>query len=166
MPIKIKGNIKKFAALNLAENAKKHYLRIVDKFIKEEVVSVIESGRSPAEKGGMDPANTGGSLRYEKYSESYKGAFGKGDLKQKKQRPINLTVTGKMLNSIKSRRTAQYVRVWFTDSKAKYHDKLGAGKSKVIRRLVPNPKRGEDFNPGIKRRLVNALKQAIKLSKK
>ena len=91
-------------------------------------------------------------------------AMGKGNLKNKKKTPRNLKLTGRMLRSIKSRKFKDYVRVWFTDSKAKYHDKLGAGKSKVIRRMMP--RNGEQFNAGIRRRIANALLKAIKLSKK
>lgn len=134
--------------------------------MKDEIVSSIQRGVSPVDKGGIEPKNTGGGVRYKKYSDSYIDAMKKGVYDGKKQSPRNLTLTGKMLRSIKSRKTKDYVRIWFSDSKAKYHDKLGAGKSKVIRRMIPNPKNGEAFNAGIRRRIVNALENAIKLAKK
>lgn len=166
MPIKFKGNIKKLAALTMAEKAKKHYFRFVKRFIKDEIVKSILAGKSPVAKGGTDPKGSSGKLRYKEYSDSYKKQMGKGKLGQKKQSPRNLKVTGKMLKSIKVRKLSDGVRVWFSDEKAKYHDKLGAGKSKILRRMLPNAKKGEDFNAGIRKRLVNALKNAIKLSKK
>lgn len=155
MPIKIKRSQRKLIALTLAEKAKPIFFRLLNKFIKEEVINSITSGRSPV--GGT-------RARYDKYSTSYVEAMGSGELKQKKQRPVNLTLTGKMLKSIKSKKYKDYVRVWFEDEKAKYHDKLGAGKSKVIRRMMPHT--GEQFNAGIRRRIANALREAIKLSKK
>jgi len=79
----------------------------------------------------------------------------------KKLRPVNLKVSGKMLKSLKSKITKnEKVTVWFTDEKAKYHDKEGAGKSKVLRRLLP---RGvEEFNRAIQRKIIDAAGEAVK----
>lgn len=167
MPVKIKRSQRKLIALTLSERAKPKFFRLVDKFIKEEMIKSIESGRSPVQKGGLEPKGSSGKLRFQQYSDSYKEAIKSGRAKNKKNiRPVNLKATGKMLRSIKSRKTKDFIRVWFTDEKAKYHDKQGAGKSKTIRRMAPNPKKGEKFNAGIQRRIVNALKNAIKLTKK
>lgn len=163
MPIKIKKRLK---ALALTERAKPVFFRLLDKFIKDEIIASIKRGVSPVNKGGIDPKNTGGKARYQKYSDSYIKAMGSGDLANKKQSPRNLELTGKMLRSIKSKRFPNYLRVWFTDSKAKYHNKLGAGKSQVIRRMIPDSSKGEDFNAGIRRKIVNALSGAIKLINK
>ena len=166
MPIKIKRSQKRLIALTLTERAKPIFFRLLDKFIKDEILASIRRGVSPVNKGGSDPKNTGGKARFQKYSTSYVKAMGSGDLSNKKQSPRNLELTGRMLKSIKSRKFKNYLRVWFTDAKAKYHNNLGAGKSKVIRRMTPNPKAGEEFNAGIRRKIVNALAGAIKLSKK
>ena len=166
MPVTIKKTRKRLVALTFMEKAKPRFYRIINKFIKEEVLKSIQSGRSPVHKGGTDPRGTSGSLRYAPYSDSYKKAIKKGRIKNKTQSPRNLTASGKMLRSIKSKKFKNFVRVWFTDSKAKYHDRLGAGKAKTIRRMAPRPKSGEQFNAGIRKRIVNALKNAIKLSKK
>lgn len=166
MPIKIKRSQKRLIALTLTERAKPIFFRLLDKFIKDEILASIRRGVSPVNKGGINPNNTGGKARYQKYSSSYVKAMGSGELSSKKQSPRNLELTGKMLKSIKSKRFTNYIRVWFADKKAKYHNNQGAGKSKVIRRMVPNPAKGEDFNAGIRRKIVNALTGAIKLSKK
>ena len=166
MPIKIKRSQRRLIALTLTERAKPIFIRLLDKFIKDEIIASIKRGVSPVNRGGLNPKNTGGKARFQKYSSSYVKAMGSGKLKEKKQSPRNLELTGKMLKSIKSKKFRNYLRVWFTDAKAKYHNNLGAGKSKVIRRMTPDPKIGEDFNAGIKRKIVNALAGAIKLSKK
>jgi len=166
MPVKIKRSQRRLIALTLTERAKPIFIRLLNKFMKEEVLKAIKGGRSPVEKGGKSPAGTSGKLRYEPYSESYQAQIKSGRVKNKRVSPRNLTHTGKMLKSIKSKKFRNFLRVWFTDPKAKYHDKLGAGKSKVIRRMAPKPKDGENFNAGIRKRIVNALKNAVKLSKK
>lgn len=166
MPVKIKRSQKRLIALTLTERVKPQYFRLVKKFIKDEVISSIESGRSPVEKGGKNPQGTSGRLRYEQYSDSYKTAISKGRVKNKKQRPVNLKLTGKLLNSIKVKVYSDAVRVWFSDKKAKFHDEMGAGKSKVLRRLLPRGDNKEQFNAGIRKRMLNAMLAAIKLAKK
>ena len=153
MPVKIK---KRLRALTAMERVKPTYFRLVRKFIVDEILGSIRSGRSPV--GGKE----GG--RFKKYSDSYIDAMGKGKLSSKKKRPVNLELTGKMLKSIKVKQYRDFVRVWFTDGKAKYHDKLGAGKSKTKRRLTPDPKKGENFNAGIRRRLKNTLEKAMNIA--
>ena len=161
MPIKFTKDIKKLRALTFAERAKPRFFRFVNKFIKGEIISSLERGVSPVKKGGKDGSS--GKLRYQKYSDSYKDAMGTGKLKGKKERPVNLKHTGALHKSIKAKVTANAVRVWFTDFKAKYHNSEGAGKSKIKRRLVP--KTGEQWNSGIARKIAKALSNAIKLTK-
>jgi len=69
--------------------------------------------------------------RFKNYTKEY------GELKGKKS-PVDMTVTGDMLDSIniESKNEGKTLLIKFTDEKAKYHDKLGAGKSKIIRRLL------------------------------
>jgi len=164
LPIKIKRSQKRLIALTLTERAKPKFFRILKKFIKDEIIKSIESGRSPVNKGGTKPSGTSGKLRYEKYSESYMDNMGRGDLSGKKKRPVNLSVTGKMLRSLKVKINRDNVFMWFSDSKAKYHERLGAGKKQVLRRMLPHD--GEDFNAGIRKRIANALIKAIQLTKK
>jgi hypothetical protein len=152
VPIKIFSNINDIRRNLISKKIKQFYLKEVNDFIKDEVLRSIESGRSPVD---VKP------LRYDKYSPSYTDQIKKKQLGDKKQRPINLKLSGTMLRSIKSRLTINYVRVWFSDAKAKYHDKLGAGKSKVVRRMIPDPEKGENFNAGIRRRLKKAMQDAV-----
>lgn len=166
MPAKIKFSRpqKRFIALSLSERAKPIFHRLVKKFIKEVIRDSIESGRSPVNKGGVKPKGSSGKLRYKEYSTSYKDAMGTGKLKNKKKRPVNLTVTGKMLNSLKAKVGKDAVTVWFSSPIAKYHNDLGASKKKVIRRMLPMG--DEEFNAGIRKRLLKALENAIKIVKK
>jgi len=164
MPVKIKRSQKRLIALTITERAKPKFFRILKKFIKSEIIKAIESGRSPVNKGGTDPSGTSGKLRFEKYSDSYSDQLGRGKLKSKGKRPVNLTVSGKMLRSLKSRITKNSINLWFSNPIAKYHDRLGAGKKGVLRRMLPHD--GEEFNAGIRKRIANALIKAIQLSKK
>jgi hypothetical protein len=93
--------------------------------LKTEIVATIQKGLSPVQGRG----------RYTGYSESYKSQMGRGRYKTKRRRPVNLTLTGKMLRSIKSRQTNKGETIWFSDEKAAYHQ-LGT-KYIPIRRLLP-----------------------------
>lgn len=120
--------------------------------IKPMIVEMIVKGQSPVQGQG----------RYKDYSQSYKKQIAGKKYKSlgKKLRPINLTLTGEMLRSIKSRPIINGIAVWFTDKKAKYHDKLGAGKSKVIRKMLPNDQ-GQKFSNVIGKRLREILSNEL-----
>ena len=153
---------KRLKALQFSELAKPRFFRMVNGFVKDLIVSTIKKGISPVNQKTAIEKNTGGKSRYQKYSESYTNQMGKGSgaLKSKKQTPRNLELTGKMLKSIKSRKFKNYLKVWFSDKKANYHNDEGAGKSKVIRRMLP--KDGEEFSRSIQNKIVEALGEAIK----
>jgi hypothetical protein len=106
MPAKIR---KRLMGLQFSELAKPRFFRMVDKFIKELIVSTIKKGISPVNQKTAIEKNTGGKSRYQEYSESYINQMGKGSgaLKNKKRTPRNLELTGKMLNSIKSMKTQE-----------------------------------------------------------
>lgn len=159
MPAKIKKRLK---ALQFAELAKPKFFKKVNNFITRLIVATIKKGISPVNQKSAEPKNTGGKSRYQKYSESYikQMGTGSGALQSKKQTPRNLELTGKMLKSIRTRKAKNYVRVWFSDEKAKYHNEEGAGKSKVIRRMLP--KDNEEFSRNIQNKIVEALGEAIK----
>jgi len=116
--------------------------------IKPMIVEMIVKGQSPVVGQG----------RYKNYSASYKKQIAGKKYKSlgKKLRPVNLTLTGEMLRSIKSRPIINGIAVWFSDRKAKYHDKLGAGKSKVIRKMLPNEE-GQKFSNVINKKLREIL---------
>ena len=161
MPVKITKRLK---ALAFTEKAKPLFFRFVNGYIKDKIRSFIEKGISPVSMKDAKIKNTGGKNRYEKYSDSYIKGMGKGKLKQKKQSPRNLKLTGKMLNSLKTRLTGKGLTIWFSDEKAKYHNDLGAGKSKVIRRILPRD--GESWARAIDKEIVKSLSKAIKKTTK
>ena len=160
MSVRIK---KRFTALKLAERAKPRFFKIVSRVIKDRITSFLEKGISPVNQRSAKLKNTGGKNRFIDYSDSYKDTIESGRLEGKRKRPVNLKVSGKLHRSIKVRRGKDSVSVWFTDTKAKYHDSLGAGKSKIIRRLLP--KTGERWATAIEKTIVSALEKAIRLSK-
>jgi hypothetical protein len=79
----------------------------------------------------------------------------------KKKSPVNLYATGEMMDSMYIRKDTRNQVAWlgFKDKKAIYHNDLGAGKSRVIRRLLPT-NAGEKFIPNIDK----TLKDLVKLS--
>ena len=119
--------------------------------LKEDIVATIKRGNSPVKA----------QKRYVKYSESYTAAINRGayTVFNKKLRPINLTLSGKMLRAIKGRVTDKGIAIWFASPIAKYHDDLGAGKAKTVRRMLP--KEGEDFKAAVKERAAEIIGKAF-----
>lgn len=156
----------------------KEFSKKIYEFIDKEILVLIGKGISPVEGKG----------RYVEYSDSYKKqirgssnelrriASGRGgsvdvkgnDLfKGKRIRPVNLKLSGGMLNSIFKKKTLKSVIVGFKSKLATIHDQLGAGKSRVIRRILPNPQDDESFSRAINIRIRDALKQSVqKVTKK
>lgn len=163
MPAKIKKRLK---ALSFSEQAKPRFFKIIDKIIPKMIVDYIQKGISPVKMKSAKIQNTGNKNRFIEYSELYKSGMGKGksDMRAKRQRPVNLTLTGKMLKSIKSMKKKNSVKIWFSDKKAVYHNDEGAGKAGVIRRMLP--REGEQWAVKIERKIVEALEKAIRLSKR
>lgn len=160
MPAKIKSPLLKATSILDLPEISRQFAKNAEKPMKGGIVAEILKGKTVVSQRKADPKNTGGKLRFQKYSESYKEKFGKGEYTEKRERPVNLWLTGKMLRSMKSRVSNGVLTLWFSDEKAKYHNKEGAGKSKVIRRILPQE--GEDFTPILKRRLINILEKAIR----
>ena len=104
------------------------------KIIEQEIVKQIKSGNSPVK----------GFKKYQKYSKNYKIG---------RKRPVNLTVTGKMLKSliVRSRKTGR-INIFFKSKIAKYHDDEG----RVLRRMLPW-QNGEEF----KATIMNKIKKRI-----
>ena len=111
--------------------------------IADVIVEQIISGISPVK----------GKNRFKKYSKSYAKVKGR-------EAPVDMLDTGNMLNSLKvvqKRGLPATIEIIFKDIVATYHNDLGAGKSKVIRRLLPN-RSGEEFKKTIQNK-INALAQ-------
>jgi hypothetical protein len=139
----------------------KQYKKLAQKrvppVLKSEIVSEIKKGRSPVKGQG----------RLVGYSDSYLKAIASGRYTNfgKQKRPVNMTLSGKMLKSIFTRFTKRGIEVGFDDPLADIHNSQGAGKSKVIRRLLPTEK-GEKFKSSITLRirevLTNVMKDVLK----
>jgi hypothetical protein len=92
------------------------------------IKDTITSGKSPV-----------AGYKFVQYSSSYADRFKGGARK-----PVNMTLTGEMLKSMKVVKTRSSFAVVIDSEIADYHNRLGAGKKKVIRRLLPT-NRGERF---------------------
>ena len=152
--------VKKIVSENI-ETYKAKGAPIVERVLKKEIIDAIKSGKSPVKGGG---GQTGSGVRFVGYSETYKDQIKKSKkIKKygKRLRPINLLLSGKMLKSVKSKhRRDGLVSIWFTDKKAKYHNEMGAGKSKVIRRMLPID--NQEFSLTISRKLKKLIERVIK----
>jgi len=145
MPVRVKSKIN-FKAIE-TEYIKQIQKAFPFKGIKEDVLRRIKRGSSPV----------AGEGKYQKYSDSYKKQI--KYIKNKNVRPVNLKVTGKMLDSFKIKKLRKGISFIFTDPKAIYHDELGAGKSKVIRRMLPRD--NERWYRPIQKRIDEAIKRGI-----
>lgn len=129
----------------VAEIASRSLIRNSDS-IRNEIISTIMSGQSPV-KG----------KRFKNYSLPYAQRFKGGKLK-----PVDMFRTGEMLASLIITRIRRGISIAFASETAVFHDKLGAGKSKVIRRLLPVVSKGETFKQNIMRKIVNAARRGFK----
>jgi len=116
--------------------------------LEEEIKANISSGNSPVKGMG----------RYQQYSDSYKSAIKKGSYRQfgKRSRPVNLILSGELIESLSVKVTNKGLKVSFDNELADIHNRKGAGKSKTIRRMLPT-KNGEEFNRSITTRLKEVL---------
>ena len=126
--------------------------------LEREIKDNISKGISPVEGAG----------RFVGYSDSYleqiKNKTGSLKGSGKLKRPVNLKVTGKMMNSIKKRLTMRGFVLWFASPIAKYHNEEGAGKSKVIRKMLPDE--NQSLSRSITRRIaINIRKMASMIFK-
>lgn len=149
MPVTVtkKVNIKKrLAKIKSAFNAE------VVGSIKDVVKDEIRAGKSPVQ----------GMPKFEKYTKEYATRKGVS------QNQVDMTMSGKMLRSLKVRvvggllRTSS-VRLWFSSGIAKYHNTPGL--ARVLRRLLPSLP-GETFKPKITKVIMNALRKAVRQNTK
>lgn len=139
--------------LSRLDRTQNRWSRLAATLTKQEVLESISRGVSPVKGGG---GQTGGQARYMRYSRSYIKQIkeGRHDRFGKKQRPVNLQLTGKMLRSIRSRETRAGYSVWFTSSLAEIHQTKGAGKSQVTRKLLP-AESGQEYSRVITRKILS-----------
>lgn len=89
--------------------------------------------------------------KYQKYTAAYAKKKGVGRGK------VDMKVSGKMLNSLKTRATRTGFTLWFSSGLAKYHDLPGL--ARVLRRLLPSLP-GEKFVPTLDKVLTKASRNA------
>lgn len=125
---------------------------VIEQDLKKEVIDSIERGVSPVKGQG----------RFDQYSESYKGII-RRDLSGfgKKNRPVNLKVSGVLLDSVFTEVKNNKVTIGFKDELFDIHNRQGAGKSKVVRRMLPT-QTGEEFTRSITLRLRELIERKIK----
>ena len=78
----------------------------------------------------------------------------------KKISPVNLRLSGELHRSLKAFTKRKALVIQFKHFLADIHNRLGAGKSKVVRRLLPTNK-GEQFNRRINTVIFDELKKAV-----
>ena len=112
--------------------------------LKNLVKRTIESGKSPVL-----------GKTFKKYSKGYAKIKGR-------TKPVDMKRTGKMLNSLQVSSTKSSIVLRFKNKKpADYHNRLGAGRGKVVRRLLPS-NRGERFKKFIENAIVRYLRRAAR----
>jgi len=115
---------------------------------KKGIIQEIEGGRSPVKRKG----------RFQKYSDSYLKAIESGRFENKRKRPVNLKLSGDLLKSLQTFVRNKILIIRFDNSLADIHNRRGAGKSKVVRRMLPTES-GETFNESIQRDVREVLKR-------
>lgn len=145
--------------------------------VKKAILRDITKGISPVEGFG----------KFKKYSDSYKDVIlGKGMFRKvggrtvffegvrdeqllsasspkKKRSPVTLRVTGQLHNALKVFTIRNFSKLVFDwrDFLADIHNRRGAGKKKVVRRMLPT-ERGESFNKEILGTIISKLEQSAK----
>lgn len=107
---------------------------------------------------GISPVQ--GEGKFQKYSPSYKEAIKAGRYSGKNISPVNMKLSGDMLNSFFVKKKSNGIIIGFKDELAEIHTLKGAGKSKVIRKLLPLGS-GEDFKTSIKKQIIALLEEAV-----
>lgn len=152
MPIKVKTNIK--SVMKITERVKESFKvemttgSIGLEFVKA-IQNLIKKGISPVEGFG----------RFQRYSDSYRNSIRNKSIDKKTVSPVNLFLTGEMLESLRAIRKNDKVFVEFTDEKARYHQD---GSDKMPMRRVLPEKRGEKFTKRVQQLIMKALKKAIR----
>lgn len=146
---RLNSDIKKLEASVSA--IKKEFIKTSSQEVERIIVDEnIRKGSSPVKGAG----------RFKPYSKSYKEAIRDGRVQPKtKTSPVDLTLSGQMLNTFKVEKTRSGIVMKFTDKLAAIHNFLGAGKSRVVRPMLPIGEEG--FKPSVNKQLLDLLKQAV-----
>lgn len=149
----LKGQIR-FVTMNGAVRAIFPFKTKIDKKTGGEFSPLSFSKISGGRKQGE-----GETFKIQKIGGGVKGKFPL-PFPNKKTSPVSMSATGQMLNSMYLEKKGSKIILGISDYKAQYHNDLGAGKSKVIRRLLPT-KSGEKFITNIDSRLKRLGKLAV-----
>jgi hypothetical protein len=143
-------NLRQAVDKTVEETVKGNYKPFIDAIVKS-----IKRGVSPV----------AGIGRFKRYSKSYREAIKNGwkpvDVKDQQTSPVNMTLSGDMLKSLDTKQRGKKLFVEFTDEKAFYHNEQGAGKSRVIRRLLPTEP-GERWEARLERELARIIKAIVR----
>lgn len=109
---------------------------------------------------GVSPVQ--GTGKFQKYSESYKKSIKDGRYKRfgKTISPVNLKLSGKMLDSFFVKKEGPGLKVGFNHELAEIHTVQGAGKSKVIRKMLPVGQ-GEEFKRSIQKEILDLVQKGV-----
>ena len=141
----------------LIEDVRKEFALLGPTKTKQAILQDIATGISPVQGKG----------KLQKYSDGYIDQIEKGKFKNtigtKRISPVNLRLSGDLTRSLKAYaagvgRNFRLVLSW-EHFLAVIHNTRGAGKSKVIRRMLPTQK-GEKFNRRITQVILSELKKA------
>ena len=163
---KIQAKIKKILDEQKSVTVPSEIHSITDRF-KQELLDSMNRGVSPVEGQG----------RWQDYSDSYKNQIG-GRFKSssgrivkkefgskfakfgKTVRPVNLKLSGGLQRSLRVLNTVKGFRVEFNSPLADIHDRLGAGRKRVKRRLLPRG--NERFSRALMNMITGAARAYLK----
>lgn len=126
--------------------------RALERPLKREIVQSINKGISPVKGGG----------RFSRYSDSYRESITDGRFSRfsKTRSPVNLRLSGRLLNSIFSSSGRGTITIGFDNELADIHTNKGAGKSRTIRKMLPQ--NNESFTRSITLRLGEVLRRVAR----
>lgn len=151
------------ASRRLSEIVRKNLDKIKEEFKEANFDDLIDAIIKQISKGISPVRGIGG---FQKYSIAYKEQIRDPftiphRLKKDKISPVNLKLTGRMHDSLSHEPSKDGVRLEFRDKKAFWHNNTGAGKSRVIRRILPTES-GERFNDLLTQRLTGIFRRVVK----
>jgi hypothetical protein len=160
VPIKIRINTR-----DLARN----FTRIRDNFHKQVFDSLRSIIVTKLIKGGTSPVEGWG--RFKDYAQSYKEKITADDAaikgtdgnlwEGKKLRPVNLTVSDKMLDSFGMEILKDRIKVFFKSEFAVYHNDGIPSKAGPVRRPLLPSKTGEKFSRTVMRHLLKEASTSV-----
>lgn len=143
----------------LIPSVKKTFAKNGPKRFRRNILADMNNGVSPVK-----------FQRWGKYSDSYKKQIEKGTgylalaTGSKSKGTVTLKVSGELWKSLAVYTNGAYFSsfrmiIHFKDFLADIHNRRGAGRSKVVRRMLPT-KKGEEFNRTLTKGLVDDIKRA------